>query len=855
LVENPAVSEAQRRYLNAEFGHDWVKEHEFDNKGKLPETVDEESTRNAMNLNQKRTWWQRLGESLGVLHPTNNAYPKSKQGRHLNTGRFHENATTVAGKSFADLARDGDDGAAAQLVGVAKGPSTRKTAKVKRVPGIDIDGDGDGPVDDDNEHGQDEVASMTVPNATVQPGGKYVDKGVMNQGECEECGGELDEDGECEDCGWTENANPEGINQYTGGGGHSKEYVSKAKKMGLDAKKDIDPNISKHAISDPKLSSSPMTHAIASDYLKKSEGDYEAAVKSARDTAEKMKDSPHSHHHKNAADILESVGRSADDWEAGQTTTLKDVRGTNNSSTCNEDEDDLDMDEDGEIIENAFGRPAFGKQPLPQQPPMLPQQPPMPVQQPSPQQPPSPVQVQPQQKQQGPQQKAKAATTPQPKPAFNEDAHASSSEAAAASMEHGAARSHAVAAYDHSKNGKGKRAAGRHLKAAESHEEAATESRSNGDQEGATAHDNAASLHRKAASMHQSVVNAGMEGFDALVEAVGPEAAGAIKYKEEGGYSGDASKSADSKSKVADDKGTKGANKAAASEHKKAAKMFAKEAATYKAKGDKVAAKASQKKSNEHTRKAEKHSKQVSNINKEASMLRELIANCTCQRTKEALMKTLNAKVPGSNADETGDGDFDEALQAGNEEDTNTMDVESKVAEELDYEDTKEEADEETSKTGGKGATDQTRGRVGNRRMNEYELDQFSRIAFGIPIRNMREVVSNAAAVDLQARKQVINQLLAHVPRNNRKQAFDALELNRKSLKQLKQMLVLRPVNNSEYDAPLMNEANYIGRGVGFVPTANDQQTPVVNNDVECMVPPVVNFKQWAEEDKQLKRA
>ena len=32
----PAVSEAQRRLLNARFGHAWVKAHHFDNKGPLP---------------------------------------------------------------------------------------------------------------------------------------------------------------------------------------------------------------------------------------------------------------------------------------------------------------------------------------------------------------------------------------------------------------------------------------------------------------------------------------------------------------------------------------------------------------------------------------------------------------------------------------------------------------------------------------------------------------------------------------------------------------------------------------------------------------------------------------------------
>jgi len=35
----PAVSQAQRGLLNARFGHAWVKEHHFDNKGKLPEHV------------------------------------------------------------------------------------------------------------------------------------------------------------------------------------------------------------------------------------------------------------------------------------------------------------------------------------------------------------------------------------------------------------------------------------------------------------------------------------------------------------------------------------------------------------------------------------------------------------------------------------------------------------------------------------------------------------------------------------------------------------------------------------------------------------------------------------------------
>ena len=35
----PAVSQAQRKMLNAHFGHAWVREHGFNNKGKLPAKV------------------------------------------------------------------------------------------------------------------------------------------------------------------------------------------------------------------------------------------------------------------------------------------------------------------------------------------------------------------------------------------------------------------------------------------------------------------------------------------------------------------------------------------------------------------------------------------------------------------------------------------------------------------------------------------------------------------------------------------------------------------------------------------------------------------------------------------------
>jgi hypothetical protein len=35
----PARSEAQRKLLNARFGHAWTKAHGFDNRGQLPQHV------------------------------------------------------------------------------------------------------------------------------------------------------------------------------------------------------------------------------------------------------------------------------------------------------------------------------------------------------------------------------------------------------------------------------------------------------------------------------------------------------------------------------------------------------------------------------------------------------------------------------------------------------------------------------------------------------------------------------------------------------------------------------------------------------------------------------------------------
>ncbi len=49
----PAKSEAQRNALNAKFGHKWVKEHHFDNTGKLPARVKPKAKKKAKKGKKK----------------------------------------------------------------------------------------------------------------------------------------------------------------------------------------------------------------------------------------------------------------------------------------------------------------------------------------------------------------------------------------------------------------------------------------------------------------------------------------------------------------------------------------------------------------------------------------------------------------------------------------------------------------------------------------------------------------------------------------------------------------------------------------------------------------------------------
>lgn len=49
----PARSEKQRRFLNWKFGHRWVREHHFDNKGKLPASARQGAIRDELKKKKR----------------------------------------------------------------------------------------------------------------------------------------------------------------------------------------------------------------------------------------------------------------------------------------------------------------------------------------------------------------------------------------------------------------------------------------------------------------------------------------------------------------------------------------------------------------------------------------------------------------------------------------------------------------------------------------------------------------------------------------------------------------------------------------------------------------------------------
>lgn len=489
LVVNPAVSEAQRRYLNSTFGHDWVKEHDFDNHGHLPEKVKAE--------NERRM-----------------------------AGECTANESTFFGRFFRWLTN-------------AKSAPSRDTA------GQFSSGD-----DDADE------AEAAEKGVSVDELRKHREAG--------------------EDIKPAHNSNPEGHNQYTGGGGSDARMQSRADRSqeaeessGLARREPTAKNHQAAAelhrgIKDDILSSKSSYGYSSFEYHNGRQKFHEGKAKSlttnrrrvlvanARRCPEcggRMEDGEceECDYTENAALMVDqdaddrtisSKGGDADP-DGRHTAKIKrrapiDVVDDDGDPYLDEDDPYLDEDDHSDLVRDD--------------------------------------QI--------------AATRNQPYQ--GPDPHQATKQAVASSVmtEHTGARDSAIGAMDASSEDDSELASKQHLQAAKVHEDAATGARGDGEHMEAEDHDQAAALHRKAASMHRASMSfnrwfatnmpAGGAFSGAKAAGFSPAQAAAMAGKLEGSYHGGeehhpVSTGAKKASEHAEKTKSKSAHRAAASAHKEAA--------------------------------------------------------------------------------------------------------------------------------------------------------------------------------------------------------------------------------------------------------------------------------------------
>lgn len=450
----------------------------------------------------------------------------------------------------------------------------------------------------------------------------------------------------------------------------------------------------------------------------------------------------------------------------------------------------------------------------------------------------------------------------------NPMAHAASQQAAVASMDHPPARKPAISAFDHSAAGRDDKAAQRHGEAADAHDDAAQESYGSGNVQDGDDHMNAAALHRKAAAMH-SVDPTNMVGN----ENNGPYSPGQFAMMDKA--ADESTSHAKSASANADKMRTASSHAAAADAHRHAAKAN-------KAKGDEEQASVHMAQAKVHAKKYKEtggkgkatlnhgttNMKVLNGLNGQQraaklkelrpQMLKSLTANCSCANERKGLQllnnETLaklvvaNAKAQGSNADAMGSGDFDDADNAGGWDKSRVKgDDETLYDNEDDADETEDDAEKEPMNTGG--GSDKTRGRVGvsNR---SYSREQW--MAMAPP--EVREEHRMVANVLRQQKVNVIRRLVGHLPRDRQDFIVNRMGLLKKSLEELQAMTMFQPPQQEQtvnaYEGLERPDPVYLGGN--DVPIHNERKV-VENadqNDIQCLVPPTINFKQWADEDR-----
>lgn len=320
-VVNPAVSEAQTRYLNAKFGHAWVKEHGFDNHGELPEKVEnvwsDAARKAALAARRLSKEASDVSESLG-----------NQMDADLHEDRGDEPS------SFAHPAHAGlKESAAAIRVGREGDPKLAKEYHLSAAMSHEDAAEGhEGYAGGDSQH---EMASklnlraaaahraaakhygrMTTENATMRcPGcGKELTSEEVEDEQCDRCGEEL-----------ATNANPEGHNQYSGKGGSARSASTEAK----SASKKAEESGSKedHSLAGQLHEDAAMMHGA--------NGNYETASKHQQKAV----------YHMRKAGLIGNVGGRNDGLDK-----LHRVKGAVEDGESDSHDPDVMEDEDDEVL-------------------------------------------------------------------------------------------------------------------------------------------------------------------------------------------------------------------------------------------------------------------------------------------------------------------------------------------------------------------------------------------------------------------------------------------------------------------------------------------------------------------------
>jgi hypothetical protein len=394
-------------------------------------------------------------------------------------------------------------------------------------------------------------------------------------------------------------------------------------------------------------------------------------------------------------------------------------------------------------------------------------------------------------------------------------------------------------AFAASKHAKSTKSAGAHKKAANKHLEAADDESDNGNDEMARGHRSAASYHqRQAMNISKKVTSNNSneeEDMSLVVNDFSSDEArkAAFAHMEEAGTYNPKTASAAKASAHAEKTGTAGA-------HRKAAMAHTSAAAHHQDKADYEGNKASGKLAEAHEAAANFHTKAAAKAAKAkmTANMKQIIENCTCEVTKNALIATLNEKPDSSNADLIGDDDGTGYFVGGKDPT---------------YEDDDDDMPDKAQK-GTMAPKNKITGNSQARQLTTNQVDSLTQQLFGCSASEAKEIITNKKMELQQQKRGLLKQLVSNARTPElRKELLEVYAPL--SIPKLQALVasIPRPTNNqispeqlisiSERDGPNL----YLGANS---PTFNSGEMVDNEGEQDTLDIPVANYKEFSEEQR-----